>query len=393
MKSNLLMARLVTPEPRQSSRLDPGKTLLLSSVLNSNAYNTLIFLAPHMVKDPSIGQLFERIEPDKNSQFTIEVGVELPDMLPNINDQADYAAEINLDGDCRTLCVSNQMLRIDYLQEEELRIAILPSSNLPLLDDKKIEIPNGSDAPVKHLKTMVSSRYVISGKTAEAALENDIQGVIDSLLELVNTFLQSIQMLCSGNEYPALPSSYDQSSFDYLFLAIHGKDMHQNAFQRLALNFGKVSLNPKTLIESETIQLREYLSGTLPFDDAHLMMNSAKSALDGGLIKMALLQMVIAAEIATNRAVKRLLLKNGVSNTKLQKYEREMSYAQMLNISLVSLLPKSQKLKDDTLGDLNRARDCRNKLMHEGVMLSDRAELLRLFQSTREFLEHLKENS
>ena len=108
---------------------------------------------------------------------------------------------------------------------------------------------------------------------------------------------------------------------------------------------------------------------------------------------MALLQMVIAAEIATNRAMKKLLLENGVSNTKLQKYEREMSYAQMLNISLVSLLPKSQKLKDDTLGDLNRARDCRNKLMHEGVMLTDRAELLRLFQSTRDFLEHLKENS
>lgn len=390
MKSNLLMARLVTPEPRQSSKLDPSKTLLLSSVLNSNAYDTLIFLAPQMVKNPSLGQLFERIEPDDNSQFTIEVGVELPDMLPNINDQADYAAEIDLDGDCRTLCVSNQMLRIDYLQQEKLRIAILPSCNRHLLDDEKIKIPNGPDTPVKHLKTMVSSRYVISGETAEAALESNIQRVIDSLLELVNKFLQSIQMLCSGNEYPALPSSYDQSSFDYLFLAIYGKDIRKNAFQRLALNFGKVSLNPKTLIESEATQLRAYLSAMLPFDDAHLMMNSAKSALDGGLLKMALLQMVIAAEIATNRTVKNLLLENGVSNTKLLKFEREMSYAQMLNISLISLLPKSHKLADDILGDLNRARDCRNKLMHEGVMVSDRAELLRLFQSTRKYLEHLK---
>lgn len=392
MRANLLMARMAYPESPEGSMLDASKSLLLSSILTCNASNALLFLHPAMKKDPSLGRLFSRIEPDTNSEFTLEVGVELPDLLPNLNGRTDYWVDVKLDESrTRTLCVSNQMMRIDLIINDAEKLVIMPRYRTNDLKSEQYPITIDENTPTKYLKTMVSSQYTISGEDAEDALELNIGNVIDSFLESINVFLQANQMLASGDEYPALPSGYDQTNLDYLYLALFGKSIHVNAFQRLTLNPGKVQLKPRSIDGTDADKLIAFLNGAQKFDDVHLMMSSAKNALDGGMIKFSLLQMVIAAEMATNRFVKKQLRSRGVSKSKLRKYEREMSYGQMLNVLLVSLAPAGMKPDSELLGQLNRARDCRNTLMHEGKMKMTRDELYSLYTATRNYIWLLSE--
>ncbi len=194
--------------------------------------------------------------------------------------------------------------------------------------------------------------------------------------------------LASGEEYPALPSGYNRSSLDYLYIAIYGESIHKNGFDRISLNFGKVRLNHGRISDLEFQELKAYLELEKEYDDIHLMMISSKNSLDSGMEKLALLQMVIVGQMAVNGYVKKKTKEGGVSNRRFSKYGNRIPYGQTLNVLFPPLCPK-KKPQGKMLDILNEARDKRNTLIHEGKMNASKEDLYKYYAATKELIEYI----
>lgn len=391
MKACLLYIKLVYPDAPSETCLDAGKTWLLAGISSYKDFELYAFGVPSLSKSPELGRIFSHLGPNTDNTFEVEMGVVLPDLLPNLNDKIDYWVDVvDENAEPHTLCVSNQMVKVSYRRDEEQYHAILPRCHVTKLEEEgsKFGVPEG--APQKLLRTMVTCRFAVVGDDAEDALQNNIDAIVETYISLINRFLAANQMLSEEGAYPALPSSYDRTSFDVLYLIMRGADQNQFGHGRFALNSGKVALNPNSVKGPKADQLVSYLNGAQELDEGHLMMHSAKSALDGGLLRYGLLQTVIAAEMATADFVRRRLLAHGVSRTKWDDYGGDITYSMMLNIHLFALAPAHMKPDRQLLGILNRARDCRNDLMHKGIFTLRRRDLLEMHEATRTYIRYLR---
>lgn len=277
MRWNLGRVELQLPSTQEEPVINPSNSILLSCPLVCSSLHTIMLLHSSMKKDQSIGRLFSNINPDSNSQFVLEVAAELPDRLPNVRNQAEYLVNVaDRDSNLRTLCISNQMVRGDFLRDGIQKLTILPRYLVKELKSEKFPISLNDDTVFKSLRTMVSSRFIMNGSDAENALESSIEHIASTFLVCINKLLKANQMLASGEEYPALPSGYNRSSLDYLYIAIYGESIHKNGFDRISLNFGKVRLNHGKISDFEFQELKAYLELEKEFDDIHLMMISSK---------------------------------------------------------------------------------------------------------------------
>lgn len=389
-RANLLRVRIAPRDAPSPLSINPGSSRLLCGASICNEYDVIWFLAPELNKDASLGRLFSELNPGPEGSFGIEVGAILPDLLPNLDGSDNYCVEIRDEsGRINTLCVSNQMVEVRVAESETHRIMTMPLTMLPTMQAANSPHPVDGSIPPRFLRSMVSGRYVIHGTDAEDALEGSIDGIISEFLYSINAFLMANQMLLGTEVYPALPSGYDRAMLDYLYFILWGDDENANRFGRIALNFSKIQLRPVAIEGEQASLLREYLKGSKEIDELVTLLCSAKSALDGGLLRFALLQLVIAAEMATTRYVRKALISKGVSNSRLKSYERDISYGMLLEIYLPALTPTDGKPDEIILTELNNARRYRNTLMHEGKMEIGRDALIHLQESTEIFIKYL----
>lgn len=388
MKAPLIYLKLVYPEKPKESLLTPEKTWLLSGLSTYKDYSIFGFLAPIHRKAPELGKIFNNINPKKDGNFDLELGVMLPDLLPNLNGKLDYSVEVsNKNDELKLLCLSNQMGMIYYKIDNEQLHALFPRCKLDKLSNNDIKIPFGG--PIQLLRTMVTTRFIIKGQCAEDALEENIETCLDVFINLLNKLLISNQMILNDGNI-TLSTSYDRNSFDFLYLIICGKDKNKFGHGKLALNLGKTAINPYNIVDEKADSLLSFLNGAIEIDEIKHTMYAAKNAIDGGLLKYALIQLVIASEIATADFVKKCLLAKGVSKSKWKDYGKDITYSHMLNLYLWSLTPAHLKPDRDLIGKINRARDCRNDLMHEGIFNLTKNEMRELYEATEEYLGYIQ---
>ena len=129
--------------------------------------------------------------------------------------------------------------------------------------------------------------------------------------------------------------------------------------------------------------------GTRPIDDISRLLNSGKSYIEAGLLEFALLQIIIAAEIATTRFIDKMLQAAGVSKSKLNDYRADLTFSQKLNIYLFALCPPGMKPQRQLIGSIDRGRKLRNDVMHEGVFNANRDEIYSLYVDIVKYLEFL----
>lgn len=390
-RSRLLYIRLVFPEP-EAVRLSPDQSWLLVGLSTYHTHEIYGFGAPGIDKDPSLGTVFDHLQPAENSSFTVELGAKLPDLLPNLTGQTEYWLDVpvsNDGADIQRVVLSNQMAQMRYRIDGREYTAIIPRAFVSKVrKENDLRIPN--DVAVEPLTTMASTRCSISGSSAEEALETHLEDCAERFVAVLNQILSAAQM-CLTDSSNVLTADYDRNTFDSFYVMMQGQDKQQLSHGRFALNLMRSRLNPPNLADIEAQRFLAYVNRETPISDVKKLLQSAKGFIDGGLLRQALLQAVIAAEIATRRYVFSALRATGVSRSKVTEVEREITYSTMLNVFLFSLAPVGMKPDRELIGTINAARSLRNKLMHEGVFRNTRDELLAIHAATDRFIQYLNQ--
>jgi hypothetical protein len=89
------------------------------------------FLSPDTQKGPSLGTLFENVVPNEASEFELELGVVLPDLLPNVDGKPEYALPVSNGSNVRDICFSNVMARLRFTKDESPYHALISRIGLP----------------------------------------------------------------------------------------------------------------------------------------------------------------------------------------------------------------------------------------------------------------------
>jgi hypothetical protein len=362
---------------------------MLSTASSYYDFRGYFFLAPHLKKDASLGVLFQNIHPKDGNQFQLELGVVLPDLFPNLEGHPEFVLSVSHEGSTRELCFSNVMARLRYVKDDLSLHALVPRRDLKKVREGKIDfIPQ--DASVELLRTFATSRFDINGSTAEEALETHCESCIHDMVARLSRCLKALPFvdLAPGRIYSVAYSRVNSPQFYFI---LKGESEESLGHGWISPHVGKSTLNPPDLPNDKATLLKEYVSGMKTLDDIESLLHSAQTFFDAGVIEYVLLLSVIAAEVATQRFVHKRLLSSSVSKEKLKEAEKDLTYSLMLNVVLFAVTPDNKKPDRDLIGKMNRVRSLRNDYMHNGKLPTDHEEVRGLFESTKRFVEYLRE--
>lgn len=382
----IIPIELALPETPEGSNLE-GKSWLLCAFGRFPDRRICGFGAPGLTKGDDL-RLFEDIEP-KDEGYTVELGAILPDRFSSLNGQLDYVVDaLDAEGDSVQVCVSNQMCRLRYKLDGETFVhALCPRFKLDdVIADESLLVPE--DTHVEYLSTVVTCRFEIPGDNANDALEAHLEDCIERMMGVLNR-LVSAHLMLSDEQHPILVPAYEQGSFDHLYFMIEGKYSDQFGAHRITPNAHRNALNVPNYEEEEAERFIAYANGAARVDEVVRVMKTCRGYLDGGLIEFALLQLAIAAEKATHRFVSKTLVFSGVSKTKLDDMQKEMTFSRALNVDVMALCPPGLKPDRDLLGQVDKVRRHRNDFMHEASFQVTKNELRNLYQKTEEYIQHL----
>ncbi len=389
-RTPIIPIRLELPEAPEGTNLE-GQSWLLAAFLRFPDHNICGFGAPGRTKADEL-RLFRDIKPKDDGIFTIEIGAILPDRFSSLSGQMDYALDVadpdSEGGNGLRVCISNQMCLLRYKRSDgEFGHALCPRAALDQVMTKDLyEVPN--DAHVEYISSVATCRFEIAGEDADDALELHLEDRVGELMGAINQ-LVSAHLMLSDEHHPILSPVYDQNAFDYFYLLIQGHDPDNIDAQRVSPTIFRSALNVPEYDEEQSERFLAYASGAAKVDDVTRIMKAAKAYLDAGLTEFALLQLAIAAEIATNRFVSRALVAAGVSKGKLDSMRKEMTFSRALNVDVMALCPPGLKPDRGLLVEVDKVRRLRNGVMHEAALNTTRDEMFGLIEKTEEYVRHL----
>ena len=362
-------------------------TGLLSSGHKFKTHVVLGFIDPKLSKSPSVSGVFNEVL-SVNGQWTLEVAVELPDLLPLIDGKSDAVVDVvDAKGVARQLCLSNRISRFHYQDGPIAYHEVTPRTE-PWHGAEEIRSESGAIliAAEEQLRTVAAMRFQVTGDTAEHAFESSIMGCLETFFECINAVLHATRECRVGFAPTTRSLRWNGVASVYVLLSGDGKP----ECARLALSGARIALNSEVFEGDRAAQFRAISDGSRPLGDVDRLIGEARSGWEDGEYEFAFLQAVIAAEIATARAVRAECIRRGVSKNKLDDARKEMTYSWALNIGLPLCFPTSICPSAALLAAMNGARSKRNDLMHEAKFDMTREQLGQLLTDTKDYVTALK---
>jgi hypothetical protein len=365
-----------------------GRSWILAGLSTYYTFRGYFFMAEGIRRHESLGKFFAEIEPPPNKRFTLELGIVLPDLFPNLNDAPESEIGVLIKGSIQPICFSNTMARLRYKKDDQELQGILPRCLLNQIGKGAMsKIPES--ASVELLRTMAATRFSIEGDSAVEAMDSHCESRIDIFIEALNRCLKAIPLVGDEARFP-YSVAYSQATLPAFYFVLEGNETGKFANGWISPHIGRTIYNPSNLSDESALLLRKYLDGSAQPDDLDSLLYAAQSFLDGGVIEYVLLLSVIAAESATQEFVESRLSASGVSNNKLKEIVRDLTYSQMLNAFLWAVTPAKMKPNRLLVGKMNRARDLRNDYMHKAKAPLNSNEIADILSETRKFIGYLR---
>jgi len=362
-------------------------TAVLSSFHKFRTHTVLGFWDPNIPKGPGVAGVFNGV-PSLDGKWTLEIAIELADLLPAIDGKSEAILNANdKNGTVQQLCLSNRISRFHFQDGKIAYHALVPRTET-WHGSVQVKGSDGAtlNAAEEQLRTMAGMRFQIEGETTEQAFESSITQCLDKLFDSVNVALDATRD--SGVSLTPITRSVSSDTIAAAYVLVSGSGNPQGS--RLILSGLRALLYPVDVQGEQATRFRSVVDGSLPLGDVDRLLGEALSSWQGGEYEFAFLQTVIAAEIATARAVRAECIRRGVSKNKLDDNRREMTYSWALNIGIPLCLPPTLRPKDTLVAAMNAARSKRNDLMHEATFELTRGELGQLIGDTKEFVRALK---
>jgi hypothetical protein len=171
----------------------------------------------------------------------------------------------------------------------------------------------------------------------------------------------------------------DRSVLGDLYVVLQGSDPSQYVMNRICLNPYRTSLVSRDYSHDETRRFEAYVAGQEKDDVVVHVLHSAKSQLEAGIFEQALLQIALAAEIATTRFLRDELRSPSTAKTNLDgSTGAGRTFDHMLNVMVPAHCPKDGQPSPSLISDMNRIRDLRDHLIQENALGASVSEMHRL---------------
>ncbi|WP_425614443.1 hypothetical protein NA78x_004311 [Anatilimnocola sp. NA78] len=361
-------------------------TDLLSTPHQFRSHVALCFCAEGMTKAEDVAGIFNEVQP-LNDEWTLEIAVELPDLLPCIDGKSEATVDAaDAKGMLHRVCLSNRISRFHFVSNNEPYHAIVPRTRQW---HGKIRVGKNEEqmevASEEQLKTVAAMRFTIRGNSTEHALESSISSCLQTMFECINSLILAVRTCRVA--FSPISRTISWGTTPSAYILISGNGPPSGAI--LALNGARISRNNPMLDASQSDRFRQIANGSTQVSDIDRLIGEAYSSWEYGEYEFAFLQVVIAAEMATARAVRAECIQRGVSKTKLDHNRKEMTYSWALNIGLPLCISHGALPEKRLIDAMNAARSKRNDLMHEGIFQLTREALGQLISDTKEFVAAL----
>ena len=158
--------------------------------------------------------------------------------------------------------------------------------------------------------------------------------------------------------------------------------IESNLNKEPSLNFDKVFYSLNNNLQKE-IKLDESLIFLLELENKLNFHNSND-------FKFLFLELFIYVEIKVTAIVKKFKLKNGVSKTKYEKFDKDIPISYKLNVELPIIMQPIDEKGKELLGKINTIRSKRNDIVHNGISIN-REEFNEAYKTVWNFLRLLTE--
>jgi hypothetical protein len=318
--------------------------------------------AKNMKKDPSLGHLWHDVLPDRG-YYDVELGAELPWYLPNFRKQSEYVLDV--EGTDHFVC--NRMVKAYVGQglphDQELKYYLIHLLGVQSLID---QYPEKGGFHIVPLRSFVSRRFRIKGKTAEAVIDNNFFAWLEQLCMGIYRIQKGFKIVNPEWNRRVLPLP-TLSMCRGVWVLIKGKN-DKFGCQVFASDIGLAAFQTTSNVSGNaTRKLKQILRGSTtvePYEDA---IELARTFVTYGLFELAIIHICVACESLLSRVVARRLKRKNVSKTTLKEHYDLVTFSQLLHFHLPSLFKISTLKSHKTIiGDVNWARKRRNEIVHQG---------------------------
>ena len=306
------------------------KSIFLQLAFSLELDRTVLPAAPHMRKGKSLGELWHDIEPE-NGRFRFEVGTFLPHYLPHFESEPDYSVEVG-DG---TLLVSTRMVRCFFADEDpntQLKYWLVHRLGVPSLVEQR-NLKHIHPVPIR---TFVAKSFSVEALSAESAIQQDFLGWTDDLAADVSQLVEAVRTISPVENRHLLPV-LAASAFPMFIVAATGAN-DKTGVEQFALHADQTAFRSLAALKGDDLAAaRKLLKSGQPTPVEDSALGLARSFLHHGYRDLAILHICIACESVLARKYRDYLLSRGVSKSKYEQADRDISYSQLLNLHFATM--------------------------------------------------------
>lgn len=402
VKSKLIRVQLFEGETRPCTD-DTFRSRWLRSLIYFPETKIYVPAGDELEKRERIPDPFPDVQVGPGGRLEVELGLVLHDLLPNLDGYSEYMIDVASDfRPSERLAVSNQMLTGYTKRHGEPYIFTVPRGFIP--NPKSGPAAPSPEVGTTPLRTCVSWTTTVTGKTAGAALRRQLFQRVDALVEMINRLIAAV-LQATNQPYLMRTPRYGRFSFDVLYLVMRSTcgeikcDRVGLGASRVYRNAGDLADEAAAALRSTALQLESCGGGHVRFNarkgetplPALLLVRQAWSHYGAGVVDLALLLSVVAAEAATSAFLQRRWSERGVSREAYA--DRKPTYENQLDILIPAELSGDPVINERLLEPLRKARSLRNAFMHRAVPIRSSSEVHEICRATDVYVTRLQELS
>ena len=299
-------------------------------------------------------------------EFTLSIAVELPVFLVLPNGVDTYEHVVVVKGVVEKLTVYQDCVKYYYgdhfSQDHRLRYMVLRRSEA---QDQIKECPQSDRKYVENMRSVVRFTRLVRIRNRDQFVLHQLRPHCEVLMEACNRILEAERSTyyCMAWTYPYRISFL---SIGVFWVSLYKGGERKEAFPYMG-NASRLALNPPSpAVPDDFEKVTTAVGGQDAYPDWWLYYCKAATHHGQQNHREAVLEAVIALEMALSSFARKKWKQQGVSNNAVDRAKRDVTLSMMINIELMALAEPGNKPSLELIGQLNKARKLRNDIVHEG---------------------------
>lgn len=321
-------------------------------------------LAPDVIRDPSLGNLWSDIPPKDDGSYLVEVGTELPFFLPTLGTKSEYVLRADGTEFFTTLRAARVFFGTGYPKASPTEYFLC---HIGAVNGLAATDHGNAGLHVVPIRTFISYRQQVVSESASKAVEDGFISWRSKLILGVAQILDGLRSVAPAEARHLLPQ-IAAPAFPTIWVMIAGGNPETIGCQQFAGDLGNAAFRSLANLDGDKAErLATHLAAPLHGSTTTSAIGLAHAFCHYGYYDLALLEVCVASESALWQRFERDVLLRGASQNRLDEAKSDITFSQLLNVHLF-LMTDMDQLPDwqNLLGRLNWARKRRNEAVHTG---------------------------